>query len=158
MTTIDLRTTAEAPPAVSADDHHPPRARLRGTGVGVAAVSVFLAAFTLLGCSGGSSPTSPGAGSPPGGSGAGNAAFDSGTLGAPADFVHFFTTAGAVGYHCRFHVSMGMTGTVTVADAGADSAVVTASGTRFVPAAVTIKPGGYVHWKVTGDVHTVTSN
>jgi plastocyanin len=124
----------------------------------ISAVLVIVAGSSLLGCSKGTSPTNPyGAGST-GGSGASNTPFDSGTLNAPATFVHVFPTAGTVGYHCTFHVSLGMTGTVTVVAGAADSAVVAASGTSFTPSAVSIKPGGYVHWNVTGGMHTVTSN
>lgn len=136
----------------------PSRSRLA-----IAAVSVILAGFTALGCSkNGYHPNSPYGGGSTGGGGTGGSTsgslFDSGTMSAPASFVHTFPTAGAVGYHCTFHVSMGMTGTVTVAVGASDSAVVTASGTSFAPAAVSIRPGGYVHWKVTGGTHTVTSD
>jgi plastocyanin len=118
-----------------------------------ATVGVVVAGYLVFGCTS-SSPTSPYGG----GGGGGGGAFDSGTLNAPANFVHTFSTAGTFGYHCNFHVSMGMTGTVTVVTGAADSAVVTASGTSFSPSGVSIKPGGYVHWKVTGGTHTVTSN
>ena len=130
----------------------------------IAAVSVILAGSAVLGCKGGS-PTSPyGGGSMGGGgSGSGNTPFSTGSLNAPASFVHVFPTAGNVGYHCEFHVSMGMTGTVSVVAGGPDSAVVTGSGTSsspstFSPSTVSIKPGGYVHWKITSGTHTVTSN
>ena len=118
--------------------------------------SIALAAFlllALLGCGSSNSPTyggGPSGGNPP--------AFDSGTITAPAQFVHTFAAASVVGYHCNFHRSMGMVGTVTVVAGGADSAVVTASGMSFAPTAVSIKPGGYVHWKVTGGTHTVTAD
>jgi plastocyanin len=84
--------------------------------------------------------------------------FDSGTLNAPATFNHTFATAGSFGYFCRFHRSMGMTGTVTVVAGGADAADVNANGTSFSPPSVSIKPGGVVHWHVIGGQHTVTSN
>jgi plastocyanin len=87
-----------------------------------------------------------------------NAPFDSGTLSAPASFDHVFSSAGTVGYHCTFHVSMGMVGTVVVATGGADAVTVTASGMAFSPASVTIKPGGTVHWTIAGGTHTVTSD
>jgi plastocyanin len=125
----------------------------------LAALSVLLAGSSLLGCSKSTSPTNPyGGGSTGDGTNSGNAAFNSGTLNAPATFVHAFPNAGTVGYHCIFHVSMGMTGTVTVVSGAADSAVVTASGMSFAPAAVSIKPGGFVRWNVTAGTHTVTSN
>ena len=114
----------------------------------------FALSLLVIGCSD-SNPTGPYGG---GGTGGGSNGFNSGSLAAPAQYVRTFPTAGTVGYHCNFHVSMGMTGTVTVVAGAADSAVVTASGMSFAPAAVSIKPGGYVHWKVTGGTHTVTSN
>jgi plastocyanin len=120
-----------------------------------AALSVVLAGSAVLGCSNSNSPTYGGS---PGGSGGGNTPFDSGSLTAPANYVRTFPTAGSVAYHCTFHVSMGMTGTVTIVAGAADSGVVTASGTSFAPPAVSIRPGGYVHWKVTGGTHTVTSD
>lgn len=111
----------------------------------------------LASCSNYNDPTSP-SGYGGGGGGAGGGAFDSGTLNAPADYVRTFSAAGTAHYICRFHVSMGMTGTVNVTSGAADSAVVSASGTSFSPSSVSIKPGGYVHWKVTGGTHTVMSN
>jgi plastocyanin len=114
---------------------------------------VALCALALSGCSNSNNPTyggGPTGGNPP--------AFDSGSLTAPAQYVHTFAAASVVGYHCTFHRSMGMVGTVTVVAGAADSAVVTASGTSFAPATVSIKPGGYVHWKVTGGTHTVTAD
>ena len=111
----------------------------------------------ILGCSS-NKPTSPSGGGGGGGSSGGNTPFDSGTLTAPATFVRSFPSAGTVSYICRFHVSMGMTGTVTVTAGGADQATVTASGTTFSPSTVSIKPGGTVTWNVTNGTHTVTSN
>jgi len=118
-----------------------------------AAWTLVVAGLTAFGCSNSDNPTY--GGGPTGGTGGG---FDSGSMTAPAQYVRTFPTAATVGYHCTFHRSMGMTGTVTVVAGGADSAVVTASGTSFAPATVSIKPGGYVHWKVTGGTHTVTSD
>jgi plastocyanin len=124
----------------------------------LAAVSSLVAGLALFGCSKSKSPTNPYSTVPSGSPGGGATSFDSGAMSAPADFVHTFPTAGTIGYHCTFHVSMGMTGTVLVADGAADSAVVVASGTSFTPSSVSIKPGAYVHWTVTGGTHTVTSN
>ncbi len=42
------------------------------------------------------------------------AAFDSGTLNPGQTFSYTFTMTGTYNYHCAFHVSMGMTGTVIV--------------------------------------------
>lgn len=119
----------------------------------IAAIAGMLAAGAIAaGCSKSSSPTGP----TPGGSG--NTPFDSGNLTAPSNYVRTFPDAGSVGYHCTIHRSAGMVGTVVISSSGADSAVVTASGTTFAPATVTIKPGKYVHWKITGGTHTVTSD
>ena len=130
---------------------------LKTKSLAAAAAVVILAGLALAGCKGYSAPTTPYGGGTSGGSG-GNAAFNSGDLRGPATFVHSFATAGTVGYHCRFHRSMGMVGTVTVASGAADSAVVTASGTTFAPAAVSVRPGGFVRWKVVNDLHTITSD
>jgi plastocyanin len=123
----------------------------------VAVAGVLAATLLVLGCGKSSSPTSPMGGGGGGGSG-GNTPFDSGSLTAPASFSHAFPTAGSVGYHCNFHSSMGMVGTVNVSSGATDSIVtVTASGVSFTPSTVTIKPGGVVHWNITGGTHTVTS-
>ena len=114
------------------------------------AATAVLVGLALAGCSDDSND--------PYGPGPVTATFNSGTLNAPATYVHTFTTAAVVGYHCNFHRSMGMTGTVTVVANAADSVIVSASGTTFTPVAVSIKPGGYVRWNVTGETHTVTSN
>jgi len=113
-------------------------------------LAVALAGGTLAGCSEGNdpAPTAPGPGT----------GFNSGNITAPGDYVRTFATADTIGYHCIIHLSMGMVGTVRVADGGADSAVVIASGATFNPATVTIKPGGSVHWRITGGTHTVTSD
>jgi plastocyanin len=134
--------------------------RLRRSVLAIAVVSAILAGSSLFGCSKAASPTSPYGGGSTGGGGTppGGASFDSGTLTAPATYVRVFPTAGTVGYHCTFHVSMGMIGTVTVVSGAADSAVVSASGTSFTPLSVNIKPGGQVRWNVTGGTHTVTSD
>ncbi len=84
--------------------------------------------------------------------------FDSGTLNAPTSFSHVFATAGSVPYHCNFHQSQGMVATVIVG-AGGDSVVTdTASGMRFSPATVTVRPGGTVRWLIVDGTHTVTSD
>ncbi len=136
--------------------------RVRHSVVLAASLAVITAA-ALTGCSKSSSPTSPyGGGSVGGGAGGGgatNTPFNSGTLTTPAGFSHAFPVSGSVGYHCNFHVSLGMVGTVVVSSAATDSVVtVTASGTSFTPSSVTIKPGGIVHWSITSGTHTVTSD
>jgi LPXTG-motif cell wall-anchored protein len=42
------------------------------------------------------------------------AGFDSGTLDPGQSFSHTFTSAGSFAYHCQFHASLGMVGTVVV--------------------------------------------
>jgi len=118
--------------------------------IAAACVAVAIAGSALPGCSSSDSPTTPTPGTGTG--------FNSGNITAPGDYVRTFAAADTIGYHCNIHVSMGMVGTVRVANGGADSAVVTASGIAFSPSTVTIKPGGYVHWKITGGTHTVTSD
>ncbi len=112
------------------------------------------------GCGKSSSSTSPvSGGGNVGGGGGGGAAFDSGTLTAPTTFSHIFSSAGTVGYHCNFHRSLGMVGTVTVTASAPDSVVtVVASGITFTPQTVSIRPGGVVNWNVTSGTHTVTSD
>lgn len=118
------------------------------TTLGIAAATFALLGGAVFGCSGDDDPTGPGPGT----------GFNSGTLNAGASYQRTFATAATIGYHCTFHRSMGMTGTVTVVDGAADSAVVTASGMVFSPSTVSIRPGGSVRWAVTGGTHTVTSN
>lgn len=115
---------------------------------------VLVSVAVIAGCSNNSkNPTSPGGG------GATNTPFDSGNLSAPGSYTRTFPVAGSVGYHCSIHQSMGMVGTVVVSSSATDSLVeVTASGTSFTPATVTVKVGGRVHWSITGGTHTVTSN
>jgi plastocyanin len=127
--------------------------RIQPLSIVIAAVIVGLAGSSLLGCSKSSSPTNPSGG----GTGSGNT-FNSGTLTAPADFVHVFPAVDSIGYHCNFHVSMGMIGSVKVVATGPDSAVVTANGITFSPSVVSVRPGGYVHWSIIGGTHTVTSD
>ena len=121
-----------------------------------ALTSALVVGVIVLGCGKSSGPMAPYGGGGTGG--ATNTPFNSGTLGASASFDHVFPTAGTVGYHCNFHVSMGMVGTVVVANGGASSATVTASGTTFSPSSVTIMPGGTVHWTIASGTHTVTSD
>jgi len=127
--------------------------------LGIAAVtSALVASIIVLGCNS-SSPMAPyGGGGGGTGGGASNTPFNSGSLSASGSFDHTFPTAGTVHYHCNFHVSMGMVGTVVVAAGGASSATVTGSGTSFSPASVTIMPGGTVHWTIASGTHTVTSD
>ncbi len=119
---------------------------------------VLAASPVILGCGKSSSPTAPPVGGGGGGGGGGGTSFDSGTLNAPASFSQTFTTAGSFPYHCNFHVSLGMVGTVNVSSAATDSIVtVTVANYTFTPSTVNIKPGGVVHWNVTIGTHTVTS-
>jgi len=80
--------------------------------------------------------------------------FDSGNLGNGAKFVHLFPAVGSFSYRCKIHGNM--TGTITVAAAGGDSALVSIAGFAF-SAAAPIRPGGYVKWTNNdGTTHTVT--
>jgi plastocyanin len=125
--------------------------------MGWVASFVFVILVGMYGCGKSSSPTSPPAN--PGGGGGGSSAFDSGTLNAPATFAHTFATAGTFGYHCTFHQSLGMVGSVVVSAGAVDStASVTGAGTSFTPPTVTIRPGGVVTWHITSGTHTVTSD
>ena len=74
-----------------------------------------------------------------------------------------FTDVGSWGYRCIPHGSSGMTGTVIVDPASTNDTVNTGvhvgeGGNFFVPATVTIKPGGRVRWVnlSTATNHTVT--
>jgi plastocyanin len=121
--------------------------------------SALISSAIVIGCGKSSNPMAPtGGGGGGGGGGATNTPFNSGTLSAPASFSHVFPTAGTVTYHCNFHLSMGMVGTVVVASGGASSVTVTANGTSFSPSTVTIMPGGTVNWSIAGGTHTVTSD
>src|SRR5262245_50203002 len=91
--------------------------------------AILAVALLAAGC-GKKSPTNPMNGS------SGGTLFNSGTLNGPATFDHAFTTAGTFNYHCNFHRSMGMTGTVSVVAGGAASVTVTGGGTSFNPASV----------------------
>lgn len=84
--------------------------------------------------------------------------FDSGDMENLQSFQRTFANAGSFSYRCRRHQNM--TGTVTVATGGADSAHIHISGNQFHPpiaGGLPIRPGGYVRW-VNGDgvLHTVT--
>jgi len=125
----------------------------------VAALFVVLAAA----CGGSSSsPTGPYGGGSSGG-GAGGTLFNFGPFALGQSVKFTFANAGSFGYHCITHRNMGMTGTVQVDAAGADSIVVQLganNGFTFAPATAHIKPGGYVRWVNVSNltVHTVTSN
>lgn len=83
--------------------------------------------------------------------------FESGDLatsGAASIFVHTFTTVGSFDYRCRHHPSM--TGTIQVANGGADSATVPMGNLFFTAPGGPIKPGGYVKWVNSSGTHTVT--
>jgi len=118
----------------------------------------LLAVLGLAACKT-SSPTAP-----HGGGGGGGAAtqFNLGPFGVGQSAQLSFATAGAFGYHCIPHRSMGMTGTVQVDAGGSDSIVVRigASGLTFTPTTAHIKPGGHVGWvnASSSTVHTVTSD
>ena len=84
---------------------------------------------------------------------------DSGTMGTGAHYAHTFSTPGTFGYHCQFHVNMGMVGSVTVSDAEpAQDKTVTLAGTSFTPPGITAHTGNKVTWTNNGGTHTVTSD
>jgi hypothetical protein len=116
--------------------------------------AALLAVVLVSGC-GGSSSSNNQVTNPP------TEPFESGALAGGDTFVHRFATAGSFGYRCRFHAIM--TGTVSVAAGGADSAVISiVSSTVPFPGpsvgSLPIKPTGYVRWinNNGGTAHTVT--
>ena len=128
--------------------------KLRSVVFTLSAAAVVAFAVMVSGC-GGSSSSNNTVTNPP------TEPFDSGTLTSGGSFRHDFATAGSFGYRCRFHAIM--TGTVTVATGGADSAVISiVSSTVPFPApsvgSLPIKPTGYVRWinNNGGTAHTVT--
>jgi plastocyanin len=83
--------------------------------------------------------------------------FESGDLLTGTTFVRTFANAGSFSYRCRFH--NGMSGTVTVATGGADSARIEITSNAFgapVAGSLPIKPGGYVRWLNLHITHSVT--
>ena len=73
---------------------------------------------------------------------------------------HVFATAGTYPYMCMRHSAQ--TGTVIVSDGGPDSAlvqVINASAAGFVPATVTVRPGGHVRFvNTSGQNHAIQTN
>lgn len=125
----------------------------RSTSIVAALFALACVAMLAGGCSKKSSSA------PAGGSGGPALGFTFPATGVSNQFT--FTTVGSWDYHCIPHQASGMTGTVIVATAGADSALVQVgggSGFQFVPASVTIKQGGYVRWVNVSSFtnHTVT--
>lgn len=78
------------------------------------------------------------------------------TLNEGQSFTYVFGSAGSFPYFCRPHEADGMTGTVNVSAVTAKTVSVSASGTSFSPANITIEAGDAVKWSSTG-THTVTS-
>ncbi len=130
------------------------------------AAAILTGLAALGACSGGSSrSTAPYGmgGTTGGGGGTGGTAFNLGPFALGQSLPFTFASAGTFGYHCIPHQGLGMTGTVQVDGAGADSQVVSVGpggSLTFAPSAAHIKPGGYVRWvNVSGmTMHTVTSN
>lgn len=94
-------------------------------------------------------------------SGTSSTAFDAGqlfdeTLNQGASFSYVFGVAGSYVYFCRPHEADGQTGTVNVSPVTAKTVSVSASGTSFSPANITIEAGDAVRWTASGS-HTVTS-
>jgi plastocyanin len=74
--------------------------------------------------------------------------FESGNMsnsGPTSVFVHTFNTAGSFSYRCRFHGSM--TGTISVASAGADSFTLSIMNLAFASPPGALKVGGRVRWE-----------
>src|SRR5262245_32010135 len=126
---------------------------------------VLVALFSvsaLAACNKYSSPTTPYGGGGGGAGTSGGTSFGLGPFAVGQSATLTFTNAGSFGYHCIPHQSMGMTGTVQVDAAGADSMVVQigATGLNFTPVIAHIKPGGRVRWVNASNFtnHTVTSD
>lgn len=107
--------------------------------------------MVMSGCSTNSNPY---------GSSGGGTIFESGTVAPGGSFTHVFTAVGVVPYHCRFHVSMGMTGTITVQAGGAPSLdTIVMNAMTFSPAHDTIDVGDTIKWINSSTVnHTATSD
>jgi len=85
------------------------------------------------------------------------------TAGNPGEsFTHVFNTAKTIGYYCRYHQSMGMTGVITV-NAGGSPSKTNVSITSSTLPNLTIDVGDTVTWTNNhtspyATVHTVESN
>lgn len=126
--------------------YNPIRALLR--------LAVPLLVLGIAGCSKSYSPTQPSSGS-------GGTRFNLGPFAVGQSAQLTFPSAGTNPYHCITHRSMGMTGTVQVDAAGADSQVVQlTAGSLFAPVTAHVKPGGHVRWVNASSRtdHTVTSD
>ena len=92
----------------------------------------------------------------------GTPAFDSGPIAMNGSFESVFGPEGTFEYHCNIHPSM--RAKVTVVMGGPGLATVNIDDTnpfdmKFVPANVTVGPGGKVHWNNgNNNVHTVTED
>ncbi|NOT34661.1 MAG: hypothetical protein HOP12_10900 [Candidatus Eisenbacteria bacterium] len=120
--------------------------------VPVAVLGLVASIAIFTGCGGDDSNPA----GPPGGGG--TLELNSGNMPLNRSYEHTFATNGAFPYHCNIHSFM--TASVTVAAAGADSALVNISGSAFSQPNVTIRTNGKVRW-VNLDAainHTVTSD
>ena len=77
------------------------------------AATSILFVLSLMACS--SSTGGDGNGGGGGGGGGGGQEFASGDLGNGASFTHVFNNVGTFDYFCRYHVAVGMSGTIVVA-------------------------------------------
>jgi len=109
-----------------------------------------LLASTAVSC-GSDKSTNPNPNPNPGGP---NPTFNSGNLNPGNVFVFTFADDGSFNYRCTIHA--GMTGTVVVSAAGADSPVVNITNNVFTPSSVNVKTGSYVKWTESAGTHTVT--
>jgi plastocyanin len=83
-------------------------------------------------------------------------AFDSGTLVNGQQFTQLFSSAGTYEYFCKIH-GQTMSGTVRVQLGAQAQANVSISDNQFIPAEVSIRPGGRVIWThISNNPHTVT--
>lgn len=122
-------------------------------------VLAVVAAALIFGCSSNNSNSPTG-----GGGGGGSKEFDSGNVAPSGNFVHVFTAAKVVPYHCTIHGAaggVGMSGTITVQAGGAPTlhTVSMTNALTFSPATLTINVGDTVKWlNTSGMVHTATSD
>jgi plastocyanin len=76
--------------------------------------------------------------------------WDSGDIVTGSSFSQVFTTTGTFPYHCKYHVNLGMTGTIIVAAPPVITSALTASGSVGVPFSYTIVASGATSFSATG--------
>jgi plastocyanin len=133
--------------AMEVEMFSPPRGRVRIALLAMLAV----AALAVPACSKkSSSPAAPGPVAEP---------FDSHVFSSADpvhEYVHTFPNEGDFAYHCSIH-GTAMSGTVHVAIGENDSNSVVIANNTYTPASISVKPGGYIHWRNNaGGSHSVT--